>query len=194
MTEASRLRTDLSLAYQAFANLVANLDQADLAVPTVNDGWTVRDVINHVVDGDAWAVTFLQTGEDVFTSTDYVGTDPPITAVQRTHESLLGVLNSKASQPRDTPIRRGGHSISDVIAIRIDEFVGHGWDVAQATGKIHAISPEVVERCIIHQGFHLDPIDQRGAFFKAPQSISPEAPLADQLAAFLGKPVPQRQQ
>jgi len=180
---------DLDTAHAAFASLVATIAPADLALPTVNDGWTVRDVINHVIDGEYWAATYLRTGIDEFTDTDHAGNDPAA-AVARGRQALRIALDERAHLERQGLAPGRSMATSDIVAIRIEELIGHGWDIAQATGQATDVAPLLAAKCLERARTRLSAPEARGEFFKPARQVSPDAPVADQLAAFLGKPVP----
>jgi uncharacterized protein (TIGR03086 family) len=176
---------DLETAQHTFANLLEPLTPNDLEKPTVNDDWTVRDVINHVIDGDYWAAKHLRTGADDFTDTDYIGNRPAIDAARTAQEDFLAAL----AETGDIPAAEGSMPPSDVVNIRIDELIGHGWDIARATGQNTHLAPEVAARSLERVRATLTSPESRGEFFKPAQPAPPDASMADQLAAFAGKPI-----
>ncbi len=180
---------DLEEAYAAFTGLVAELQPDDLALPTVNDGWTVRDVINHVVEGDHWAERYLRTGADEFSGEDYLGSASPVDAIAEGHRQVVAALRDVARDDADLPVPSLEIPSAEVVAIRIDELIGHGWDVAQATGQDTDIAPRLAARCLARVQASLRDEGARGEFFKPAQPVAADAPVADQYAAFCGKPV-----
>ena len=180
------LWNDVVVVQAAFARIVGALQPSDLERATVNDKWTVRDVINHVVDGDHWLVRNIETGEDVFSDTDFVGNEPASLAVTRSNAALSSALEEILAHPESNH----GMPIEDMIAIRIEEMLGHGWDIAEATGQDRDIAPEAAGRCLERVRTKLGDAGSRGEFYKPEHGVSPDASMADQLAAFAGKPVP----
>ncbi len=183
MPVPSLLMDDLETAQYTFTNLLDNLSPADLGKPTVNDGWTVKDVINHVIDGDHWAATYLRTGEDEFTGTDYIADRPVVNAARTAQNDFLAAL----AETSETPAPKGRIPASEVVIIRIDELIGHGWDIAQATGQSTDLCPDVAARSLERLRITLATPESRGDFFKPAQPANSDAPMADQLAAFAGK-------
>jgi hypothetical protein len=43
-------------------NIIANITPEQMDLPTVNDEWNVRELIDHLVRGNVWSVQNLQTG------------------------------------------------------------------------------------------------------------------------------------
>ena len=109
--------------------------------PTPCEGWTVRDVVAHVIETER---DFIEKqGLDV-------GPAPLTDPVQawRTHSAhLIAVLGQDGVAERDYDGYFGRTTIGDTIA----DFYGwdlmiHGWDVARATGQEWHISEEEAAR------------------------------------------------
>ena len=183
---------DLEEAYAAFTGVVAELEPDDLAVPTVNDEWTVRDVINHVVEGDHWAERYLRTGADEFSGEDYLGNASPVDAIAEGRRQVVAALRDLTRDDADLPVLSLTIPPAEVVAIRIDELIGHGWDVAQATGQDTDIAPGLAAQSLARVHASLRDGGSRGEFFKPAQPVGADAPIGDQLAAFCGKPVGRR--
>lgn len=75
------------------------------------------------------------------------------------------------------------------VGIGIMESVQHGWDLAKATGQTPSFDTELLEICM--RTAKMMPEEQaRNPRVFGPEQSAPEgAPLADQLAAFLGRTV-----
>ncbi len=74
------------------------------------------------------------------------------------------------------------------IRIRTSDALVHAWDLARATGQPTDLDPELATRMLAASRQHMTG-DLRGRFFGEPQPCDEGRPPADQLAAFLGRPV-----
>ena len=114
------------------------------------EGWTVRELVNHIVTGNYWAAE-LAAGlsiEDVGDRLDgdVLGTDP-----LRAYDdsSMVAAAAFRAAGAMEAPcaVSYGpvpgkvycGHRFVDVLI--------HGWDVASSTGQDTTLDPELVEAC-----------------------------------------------
>jgi uncharacterized protein (TIGR03086 family) len=72
--------------------------------------------------------------------------------------------------------------------VRIVELLGHGWDLARATGQPAGYPDGLVERTLAQARHGLaDRPDGPGAPFAAEVPVPAGAPAIDRLAGFLGR-------
>ncbi len=113
-------------------------------------GWTVRELVNHVVTGNYWAAE-LGSGLSIEAvgdrlDGDILGADP-----SRAYDdsALVAAAVFRAPGAMDAPcaVSYGpvpgavycGHRFLDVLV--------HGWDVATSTGQDTTLDPDLVEAC-----------------------------------------------
>ena len=175
---------DLTNQHQAVVVLSRALDQAgdalatvhpgDLDKPTPCEGWTVRQLADHLA---AAPEHFLQPGrgEDVDWSAG-TGVDPAqLVAHFRTHADDL--LHDWHGKPDDQVAQADWQSA---------ELGVHTWDLVQALGRSVPLDDEVAERglAFMQQGLTSD---NRGEAF-GPEVEAPEGAGAyERLAAFAGR-------
>ena len=123
-------------------------DQWDL--PTPCEGWTVRELVNHVVSGNYWAGelargrTIAEVGDRL--DDDVLGEDP-LAAYDDSARDASSAFREPGAMERPCAVSYGpvpgevyaGHRFIDVLV--------HGWDVAKATGQDTTLDPELVEAC-----------------------------------------------
>jgi uncharacterized protein (TIGR03086 family) len=114
------------------------------------DGWTVRELVNHIVTGNYWAAELGSglTIEDVGDRLDgdVLGTDP-LRAYDDSSMVAAAVFRAPGAMEAPCAVSYGpvpgevycGHRLLDVLI--------HGWDVASSTGQDTALDPELVEAC-----------------------------------------------
>jgi uncharacterized protein (TIGR03086 family) len=118
--------------------------------PTPNEGWDVRELVNHIVGGNYWAAelargkTIEEVGDRL--DGDVLGDDP-----LAEYDASSGAASAAFHMPGAMeaacavsygPVPGGvyaGHRFIDVLI--------HGWDVAKATGQDTKLPPELVEAC-----------------------------------------------
>ncbi|GAA3246234.1 TIGR03086 family metal-binding protein [Pseudonocardia petroleophila] len=118
------------------------------AAPTVNPGWDVRDLVNHLVNEERWTplllggATIAEVG-DRFDG-DLLGADPLATYDEAAAAALAAVLAEGTVEGvahlsfGDRPAREY------VLQLSADHLV-HAWDLARALGTDETLDGEVVE-------------------------------------------------
>jgi len=180
---------------QAFAStgaVLANVDSAQMDGPTPCRSWTVRDLVNHVVGGTTFFAAVADTGVPPQRQpTDY-------TAGEFKTEFATGSARAVAAFRAPGVMERvmklpfgelPGERFVWVAAI--DTFT-HGWDLARATGQSSDLNPALAERLLAVARMSL-PDALRGpdgqAAFGPAVAVADDAPAADRLAGFMGRPV-----
>jgi uncharacterized protein (TIGR03086 family) len=137
----------LDRATASFHGLLSGVsgEQWDLATP--NPGWSVRDLVNHVVGGNRRYLLLLAEAPTVevekLRDGDHLGTDP-LGAFDRTSAAVAAVFREPGALERTVHHRKGDRSGDDLLTMRILEHALHGWDLATAVGADTRIDPSVV--------------------------------------------------
>jgi uncharacterized protein (TIGR03086 family) len=167
----------------ATATIVDRIRPDQLDNPTPCDGWDVRTLLHHVVEGNLWVVplvageTIEQVG-DRFAG-DLLGADP---ARAYRHSSSAAGAAFRASGAMQVPVAvsygpvpgevYAGHRFIDVLV--------HGWDLAVATGQDTVLDPALVDACWAVLEPQLDLLKGSGAFatdVEAPDGADPQTRL-----------------
>jgi uncharacterized protein (TIGR03086 family) len=114
------------------------------------EGWTVRELVNHIVSGNHWAAELAagKTIEEVGTRLDgdVLGDDP-----MRAYDESATVAEAAFRAPgaMDAPcaVSYGPVPGSVYCGHRFVDVLIHGWDVARSTGQDTALDPGLVEAC-----------------------------------------------
>ena len=150
---------------------------SDLDAPTTCDGWTVRTLMNHMLETQRYFVGSAR-GEDVSLSReppDLLGNDPSA-EFDRARDETLRTFGAPGV------IERTGPS----LGIAFSDQLLHGWDLAVSTAQDTAMPeglPEAAYRMI--HGRFTD--DQRKGVFKPEIAIDPDAPIQEKLLAYTGR-------
>lgn len=116
--------------------------------PTPCEGWTVRDLVNHVVGANVLSTGLLHgaTAEEMVAgyARDFLGEDPPAAfrasvAEQRSAFAEPGALERTCDHPL------GPVPGWQLLGFRLSDHLLHAWDLARAIGADEQLDPEVVE-------------------------------------------------
>ncbi len=164
--------------------------------PTPCPGWTVRDLVSHVVTGNAkFAGAFgshyqLPTGQNLTVEAD-AGADVVslLRAYRDSAAALLDALGRPGALDKIVTVPFG--TVPGVVALhlRITEILVHGWDLARATGQQTAFADDVAEQELAFSRAKLADIPPGRRPFGPPQPAADDAPAIDRLAACLGRSV-----
>lgn len=176
-------------ALGATRSLVAGIRDDQWDQPSPCEGWTVRELVNHIVTGNLWAgelcagKTIDEVGDRL--DGDVLGDDP--TAVYAESARVADQAFRRAGA-MDAPVAVSygpvpgsvycGHRFLDVLI--------HGWDVASGTGQDTRLDPELVETLFQVIEPQKDELIASGAFGRD-HDVPPGADRQTQLLALLGR-------
>jgi uncharacterized protein (TIGR03086 family) len=179
--------TRFDQAAAAASAVVAGVRPDQLDDPTPCTEWTVRQLLHHLVGGNARfaaliAGTPLPDADSTFLTDDLTAD----------FDRSVGRLRALFTQPdgltRLAPTPFGQQPGAFLASMRASEMLLHGWDLARATGQPTDLAPEVAEHCL--EDFRrLRAANQGNTMFAPPQPIPDNAPAADRLAAYAGRTV-----
>lgn len=154
----------LDVASAGFARTLALVEPGDWTLPSPNPGWTVRDLVNHVVGGNH-RYTLLLTGAptdqvEALRDLDHLGEDPYDDFVTSAAECAAS-FRAPGALEAAVHHRHGDRYGAELLVMRIAEHALHGWDLATAIGQEASLDPPVVE--VLLDAVEVDP-----AFFGAP--------------------------
>jgi uncharacterized protein (TIGR03086 family) len=116
--------------------------------PTPDEGWTVRDLVNHLVSEEVWAPPLLagSTIEEVGDrfDGDLVGDDPKA-AWEAAARAAVEAARSDAPLSRTVHVSFGEISAEEYLSQLTGDHTVHAWDLARAIGGDEALDPELVE-------------------------------------------------
>jgi uncharacterized protein (TIGR03086 family) len=181
---------DLDGAIAGTETIVADIAPAQWGCPTPCAGLDVRTLVNHLVVGDLVFAARVTGAPPPDSDGDRLGGDP-LGALRRAAAALRdafarpGVLDAAHTGPWGTG--RG----TELVRIRITEHLGHGWDLARATGQPAPFPGDVTERALADARERLAARPAGGGWVPfAPEVPVPAgAPAIDRLAGFLGRAV-----
>jgi uncharacterized protein (TIGR03086 family) len=189
MPIASRIVDLLQAAAAQFERIVASLpaDAWDDATPC---DITVREVVDHVVAGNIFAVRLL-AGASAAEATagldaDHLG-DDPLFAVSASCKSQWSAF-AGAAEDRVLHHPSGDISVDTFVRFRLGELVVHAWDLAVGGGLDPSLDPAVVEGLWVLVEPHLDEMRSMGTFGDGASGSPPQdAPTQTRLLDAFGR-------
>jgi len=141
----------LKQASNGFLDRLRLVNQADWLLPTPCDDWNVRDLVTHVVAGQAMSVALLRgatrdEGIDVLMSAEL--SSDPVRQLSDLNNEFIAEFNDP-----DAFTRVCAHPVSDMsgkqlFGFRLGDLTFHAWDLARAIGADETLAPDVVEKLL----------------------------------------------
>lgn len=161
------------------------------AIPSVCDGWSVKDLADHVLGGNRFAVGML-AGLDTPTAfaaalADGFDADPVI-SYRASVRAQLDAFESPGALDVVVHHPEGDISARRFLGFRLGDLLLHGWDLARSTGGDETLDEELV--LAVWDAYHplLSAASDRGAFGEgASGTISNDAPLSLRLLDLTGR-------
>ncbi|MDQ6938340.1 MAG: TIGR03086 family metal-binding protein [Actinomycetota bacterium] len=179
-----RLETGLA----EFGQRVHGVDDAGWEAPTPNAGWSVRDLVDHLIDEHRWAPPLL-AGHDLDAAGKIVaaqsGTDRPaddwdsVALLSRRAFEEPGVLQ------RTVLLSAGPTRARDYLAEMTLDLAVHSWDLARALGEDGQLPPDLVAGAQEH--LHRLGDVSNSSMFGVPVDVAQDASPTDRLVAATGR-------
>lgn len=146
MTSDDQLREAMAATMRGFAAVVAELEPPHWGQPTPCVGWSVFDVVDHVVAGERFTALTLTGADLAEASAAQVGLDPedPDVVTQVTNAAAEVLVAFDGSLDRIVEHRIGPVPARRVLGFRIIDQLGHTWDVATASGQPVVLDPDAL--------------------------------------------------
>jgi uncharacterized protein (TIGR03086 family) len=138
----------LDRATAGFADTLAQVGDDQWGIASPNPGWSVRDLVNHVVGGNRRYVVLLSGAPTVdveaLRDLEHLGDDPQ-QAFRQTAAEMTAAFHEPGALSRTVHHRLGDRSGAELLVMRVIEHALHGWDLARAIGTDDSVDPEVTE-------------------------------------------------
>jgi uncharacterized protein (TIGR03086 family) len=130
-----------------FAELLRSVGDDQWQLDTPNPGWSVRDLVNHVVGGNRRYVVLLcgapTTEVEALRDLEHLG-DSPVGAFTESAAEMTEAFHRPGALEMTVHHRLGDRSGDELLIMRVIEHAIHGWDLARAIGADDDLDPEVV--------------------------------------------------
>ncbi len=184
--------TELDQAFESTLTVLATVKRSQLDASTPCASWDVRALINHFV-GTArwWASTVTVAGEGEIADADYASGDF-VAAYEQSIQIAVTAFEADGALEKMVMLPFGEFPGAVVRGFAALDQFAHGWDLARAIGHRTDLDPGLAAG-LLSQSRTAITGALRGPDGQAPFGPVLEAPAAagpaDQLAAFLGRPV-----
>lgn len=151
--------------------------------PSPCDGWTARDVLQHLIDSHRDMPGHAGVTVELTRSVD----DDPVAAWAEARDTMQKLLEDPARAEAEYDGYFGRMNVQRTV----DGFLGfdlliHGWDIARATGQDETLPAAEVER-VYEEAQQLGDNLRLEGVCGPPVDVPDDAPLQDRLLAFLGR-------
>ncbi|HYN30870.1 MAG TPA: TIGR03086 family metal-binding protein [Dermatophilaceae bacterium] len=189
--------TQLEAAAEVAQQAIEGVPAAQWSAPSTCEGWSVEDVVRHVVEGNERLAAALTQEGDVHGGAGGGGTSAPHSGdgmpwAER-HRASAGAVVAGFRRPgaleRPVTVPAGTMPGRFVVSLRTVESLVHGWDVATSTGQRLRPPDDLVAHADRETRALLDRIPPDRRPFHPPTSPPPGSTPLDRLAALLGRPV-----
>ncbi|WP_328546501.1 TIGR03086 family metal-binding protein [Streptomyces platensis] len=169
------------------AALVAAVRPEDLALPTPCAGWTVRQLLDHMVWENLMATSIAEDAPRADHTADHLGDDHRAAFADSVRAARTAFIGSGMLHRTYGPYEAPGAMIVQQVVV---ELLAHGWDLARATGAPTGLAPEAAEETLAaaYRIYGAAPRTE-GSSFAPERPAPPGASATDRLAAFLGRDV-----
>ncbi|MCX4633600.1 TIGR03086 family metal-binding protein [Streptomyces platensis] len=169
------------------AALVAAVRPEDLALPTPCAGWTVRQLLDHMVWENLMATSIAEDTPRADHTADHLGDDHRTAFADSVRAAHTAFIESGMLHRTYGPYEAPGAMIVQQVVV---ELLAHGWDLARATGAPTVLAPETAEETLAaaYRIYGAAPRTE-GSSFAPERPAPPGAGATDRLAAFLGRDV-----
>src|SRR3954463_7038153 len=176
-------------ALQETGRLVAGVRDDQWDAPTPCAGWTVRDLVNHIVGGNRW-VKPLVGGETIAGVGDRLDGDPlghsPYMAYEASAAEADDAFSNEGALDAPCAVSYGPIPGVAYCGDRFLDVLVHGWDLAVATGQDTTLDPDLVAAALEVVAPHRDMLAASGAF-GTPSDPGEGADPQTRLLAWLGR-------
>jgi uncharacterized protein (TIGR03086 family) len=127
--------------------LVAAVGPGDWRLPTPDDDWDVRTLVNHVVSGNLWAAelaagrTIGEVGDRL--DGDLLGADP-LAAYDASAAAAVAAFDAPAALDASCAVSYGPIPGRVYASHRFVDVLIHGWDLAVALGRPTGLDHDLV--------------------------------------------------
>ncbi|WP_432146192.1 TIGR03086 family metal-binding protein [Streptomyces sp. bgisy084] len=184
-TDPDRVLRAYTQVTRDVASLVAAVRPEDLALPTPCAGWTVRELLDHMVCENLMATSIAEVTPRADHTADHLGDDHRTAFADSVHAARAAFTGSGMLHRTYGPYEAPGAMIVQQVVV---ELLAHGWDLARALGAPTGLAPEAAEETLAaaRRIYGAAPRTE-GSSFAPERPAPPGAGATDRLAAFLGR-------
>ena len=158
--------------------------------PSVCSEWTVREVADHIVGGNRFAVALLDgasTEEAMAAARTGSFEGVPVERFDETAAAQLAAFETEGALDRIVHHPAGDMTGAAFVGFRAGDLLLHGWDIARSVGGDETLPAELAEE--IHAVYLPNAESARafGIFANTGSELTDEAPIAQRLLVLTGR-------
>jgi uncharacterized protein (TIGR03086 family) len=163
----------------------------DLDAPTPCEGWSVRDLLNHVVGGNRMSVVLLEGGsrDDAVAifGDDLLG-DDYLVAYEDSIADSRAAFAEESALTRTVHHPMGDLPATQLLQFRTGDLTLHAWDLARAIGADETLDPGLAEFVLEGMLPMKAVIGAVGVFGEGPSgAVDDDAPVQRRLLDLTGR-------
>jgi uncharacterized protein (TIGR03086 family) len=183
--------TELDRALYSTLEVLAKVEPGHLDAPTPCASWNVGELISHFVGTTRWWGSVVTGDDGAAAAVDYAAGDYAA-AYEENIRVTVAAFDADGVLGKTVRLPFGEFTGAVVLGMAATEGFTHGWDLARAIGYPADLDPGLAT-ALLSQARLVTTDAYRGPDGQAPFGPAAQAPAgagpADQLAAFLGRPV-----
>jgi uncharacterized protein (TIGR03086 family) len=149
---------------------------------TACEGWSARDLINHLLSGKDIFVGATEgkgpSGPPQGAPPELLGDGDPVEAFEDVRTAVLDAYGKEGVLENPQMQMMAGIAFVDTLA--------HGWDLAKGTGQDTTMPPGLADAAMGAIGGRLT-AESRGNAFKSEVEVAPDASTQDKFIAYMGR-------
>lgn len=176
----------LDNAVGEFCRRLSLVDDAQWNDPTPCEGWTVRDLVEHVVAGNRLAVSLLTGRPEALDGRDDEHTGAELIAEFNCTLDRQRTAFESAEANLDIAHPAGRITASQFVTYRAADIAVHAWDLARAIGAEERLPEKLIEHALRPYVQWVATLSAEGMFGDGPSNYPPARPQ-DHLLDRLGR-------
>ena len=154
----------------------------DWDAPAPVDGWTARDVVDHLI---VWFPGFLAAGGVELPAGPSTADDP--VGAWRHHADAVQALLADRGEEEFTHPHVGTHPLARAVdRFYVSDVSLHSWDLARAGGQVARLDQDFAAEMLAGMAQMEDVLRGSGQYGPA-VTVAPDAPVVDRLMGFIGR-------
>lgn len=183
--------TALHAATESFDAVIAQVRPDQWDAPTPCEGWSVSDLVSHVVGGNAMSVAMLGGATREETTPYLAGLplgDDPVATYRAGAAAQLAAFEEDGALERTVAHPMMDMPGSQAIEFRVGDLTLHTWDLARAIGADETLNPALVEVVYERMAPMADVLSQIGIFGEGQSgTVDEQAALQTKLLDLAGR-------
>jgi uncharacterized protein (TIGR03086 family) len=175
-------------ALNATSRVVAGTRREQLDDPTPCPDWTVRDLLNHLINGCLAFAAGARGDPRSIDGEDQTGEDH-VAAFEAASAAAIDAFKEPGAMDKVFKMSWGETPAQAALGLAIADAAVHGWDLTRATKQDMDIDDDIAEAIFTMTSNMMEPNGSypRGEAFGEPVEVADDAPIVEKMLAYLGR-------